>query len=733
MKTLLLFRGAPGAGKSTLIKRWGIKGFALSPDEMRTLYESPNIGVDGQLSIGFHSDKKVWETIYKIAESRFARGEFTVIDATNSQTHEILQWKNLAKKYGYRIYLCDMTDVPIEECKRRNNGRTQVKRVPEEAIEKMYARFATQPVPSGVTIIKPDEIRNLLWKCESVDKFDAVNIIGDVHGCMTALNELRNFDEDVNELYIFVGDLCDRGIENAEVVKFFIEHAYNPNFIFLEGNHEKHLRAWANDKSVFSKEFNLHTAPQLAKAGIKKKDLRKALQKLQQCFWFSFRGEEYFVSHGGIPVDPKSVNPLFIPTCDFINGVGEYEDVYDVDRNFSMEATDRYDIERERINQVHGHRNPETADIDHIPNTYNLEASVEFGGHLRALRLDREYGKRVDNIKNEVYRIPEEIKVETVEKFVNQLQSSSYIAKKSVAPDLYSFNFTSQAFRHGIWDGVITKARGLFINTTKNRIVARSYDKFFNLGEMENESVTLRNMKYPVKAYLKENGFLGILAWDDANDDLMFCSKSKANGPYADMFKQAFLQTIDEGAVDAFREFLKDGKHTMVFEVIHENDPHIIKYEGNKVVLLDIVSNEIEFKRIPYDTLYRNWLAYVPIKRCIMGNIRDEHDLRGFIEKISKAKGIEGVVLEDTDNFMVKVKTDYYNSWKMLRRYTAEVVKTGRCRTGGLKTDEKMKFYEWMRTRNIQDHAALKQDFNGGNIIKLRDMFNDEKQGKILD
>ena len=95
---------------------------------MRTLYESPNIGVDGQLSIGFHSDKKVWETIYKIAESRFARGEFTVIDATNSQTHEILQWKNLAKKYGYRIYLCDLTDVPIEECKRRNNGRTQVRK-----------------------------------------------------------------------------------------------------------------------------------------------------------------------------------------------------------------------------------------------------------------------------------------------------------------------------------------------------------------------------------------------------------------------------------------------------------------------------------------------------------------------------------------------------------------------------------------------------------------------------
>lgn len=73
-----------------------------------------------------------------------------------------------------------------------------------------------------------------------------------------------------------------------------------------------------------------------------------------------------------------------------------------------MEATDRYDIERERINQVHGHRNPETADIDHIPNTYNLEASVEFGGELRAVRLEKGKAVRCVSIKNDVVRCTEE-------------------------------------------------------------------------------------------------------------------------------------------------------------------------------------------------------------------------------------------------------------------------------------------------------------------------------------
>lgn len=46
-----------------------------------------------------------------------------------------------------------MTDLPIEECKRRNAQREWLKRVPEAVIDKMYARFATQKVPSGVTVL----------------------------------------------------------------------------------------------------------------------------------------------------------------------------------------------------------------------------------------------------------------------------------------------------------------------------------------------------------------------------------------------------------------------------------------------------------------------------------------------------------------------------------------------------------------------------------------------------
>ena len=40
-----------------------------------------------------------------------------------------------------------MTDIPIDEVKRRNKQRPKWKRVPEEAIDNMYSRFSTQKVP----------------------------------------------------------------------------------------------------------------------------------------------------------------------------------------------------------------------------------------------------------------------------------------------------------------------------------------------------------------------------------------------------------------------------------------------------------------------------------------------------------------------------------------------------------------------------------------------------------
>ena len=100
------------------------------------------------------------------------KGEFTVIDATNSKTSEISRYKEFADKYKYIIYIVDMTDLSIEECKRRNAARLpEYKRVPESAIDKMYARFATQKVPSGIKVIKHNELNTILYRPIDLNNF----------------------------------------------------------------------------------------------------------------------------------------------------------------------------------------------------------------------------------------------------------------------------------------------------------------------------------------------------------------------------------------------------------------------------------------------------------------------------------------------------------------------------------------------------------------------------------
>lgn len=141
----------------------------------------------------------------------------------------------------------------------------------EEAIDKMYARFATQKVPSGVTVLPSttDVMSDLNYCPNDFNQWKKIHVIGDVHGCYTCLNEyLGEMKND--ELYIFVGDYLDRGIENVEVFKFLCDVVNNnrKNVILLEGNHERWLNKWGHDEPVQSEEFANYTRPQLFKAGI---------------------------------------------------------------------------------------------------------------------------------------------------------------------------------------------------------------------------------------------------------------------------------------------------------------------------------------------------------------------------------------------------------------------------------------------------------------------------------
>ena len=90
---------------------------------------------------------------------------------------------------------------------------------------------------------------------------------------------------------------------------------------------------------------------------------------------------------------------------------------------------------------------------------------------------------------------------------VDMLRNSSLVREKHLTNGISSFNFSNKCFFNQAWDSINVKARGLFVKD--NNVVARSYNKFFNIGERpETEMDSLReNLVFPVCAYIKSNGF----------------------------------------------------------------------------------------------------------------------------------------------------------------------------------------------------------------------------------
>lgn len=731
MRVLLLFRGAPGCGKSTFIREHGLEQFALSADDIRLKCFGPQMTVDGSYEISQKNDKTVWKQLYELLEIRMRHGEFTVIDATNSKAIEMNKYKNLAEHYKYRIFCIDLTDLPIEECKRRNMTRDSYKRVPESVIDKMYARFANQKIPSGITVIKPDELDKIWMKKFDMNKYEKIVHIGDIHGCYTALMEYFKNGFNDNYMYIFVGDILGSGIENAEVVKFMLSIYDKPNVLILEGEMDRVLWLYANGVHVKDNEFELVTRDSLVQANIDPKDIRKMYRRFGQCAWYTFHNQDYFVCHGGISSIPS--NLTFLATGQLIYGVGSTDDDQTVANYFA-------DKNPETI-QIFGHRNSKNAPVKMAENVYNLYNSVEYGGNLRIAEVSADGINEIE-IKNDTFRLPEE--VEKVKEIIHSsvadtvidLRNNRYIIEKKFG-NISAFNFSSKAFYDAVWNNQTIVARGLYINTKDMKVVARGFNKFFNINERPETRFEMlkHTLQFPVTCYVKENGYLGLVSYNSETDDLFITTKSNPNGDYAVWLREMIDNKMTPEAKETMKKICKDNNITLVFESVDmKNDPHIIEYPENKLFLLDAISNDINFSHWDYDKLVelsKVLKVEVKTKACVIENWADFAAWYTVVTDEDyeyEGRKIEGFVIEDSAGFMVKAKLNFYKYWKNLRSVAHITIKNGYIHdTGRLYDATSNEFYAFCQKLH-NDNTPEQRELIPKDIVSLRKMFYDSKK-----
>ncbi len=715
MRTLLYTRGPQGAGKSTFLRKAGLSDYAISADQIRALLGSPVLGMHGKPTLPQMYDARVWSMLFEILEERMERGEFVCVDATHRSKSDTKRYLELAAAHRYKVICLDFSKTPIETCLARNLDRDEARVVPEAVLRETHAACLVGEHPDGITLIDASAegaTTELLAYIEvpkhDLSEYAQVLHIGDLQGCHSPLPALlaENAGESStwrdDTFYVFVGDYCDRGPENAEVLRALMPLVGRDNFAFIWGNHENELHRYARELDGEEDEFNERTAPQLRAASITPEEVDAFCASLVDVFLYSWRGTEVMVCHAGMSTVPK--RPELVSSAQWSKGVGGYTE--DIGAAFDAHAPGGWF-------QVHGHRNAHERPTHESSRSFNLEEHVENGGHLRGLRLD-EQGFHALRVRNDIYwptkerlesgilRDPlrvyppwvrEEGQSDAIDaELLSSLQDHDLVLERKSAsqPHISAFNFSRDAFFDKKWDDMTVRARGLFIDTGNARIVARSYEKFFNLGERpETQDGALRdNFVYPIDVWLKENGYLGIIGYDEHTKALVFASKSSLESDFAGWLKDLATETFGKNGLERLRRYLRDSCTTAVFEVIDPiHDPHIIEYDAPRLVLLDLIRRSENFERVDYDQLVRaaRYLSLgdepVPVKeRIAQLNSWDAFD--GFRDAADdpdwryRGQPLEGFVYEDAAGFFVKQKLDYYAFWKYMRGLVQRVKKT---------------------------------------------------------
>ncbi|MBW3068469.1 AAA family ATPase [Actinomyces sp. 594] len=715
MRRLLLMRGAPGCGKTTWVRSHGLEDQVVSADQFRELVYPRAMTLDGATSLLGGADKMIWRMVFDAAEARMARGATVVVDSTNLSSKEQNQWRELALRHHYRVGLVDCQEgISDAELRRRNITRGP-DRLDESALERMLQRAQGNAVVKGVERISPDDpaavARFFSYADDVADVAAApatgaseatatgtgllsgedvmltargVTVIGDVQSCSRALSRALADTPD-GEVIVFAGDLFDRGPDALGV--FEQVRALDPTRVVLvQGNHE--LRMLELIRRTGKPSARTGTSHEQIRTRYGDRDILDLLRRTVPLCTFRVHGCDTVcvVTHGGVTQAAleralagrqSGCGLAHLVDNEFVYGTSQRALTYS-GRSTYDHVDELLVLEGGQVLQLHGHRNgkhdSQPAPADAVAGVYNLENRVEEGGALRVARLRsgnggalevrvqeyRDYEDARDGERQPREQAPTPSAGAQVD-VVARLEAHPDIRRREGPDGVVSYIFTRRAFYNGNWDELTSTARGLFVRDGK--VVGRGFDKFFNVGE---RGTTLDDLTYPVTLTRKVNGFLGIMFALDG--DLRVWSKAGDTG-YGQAAAQAVERVVAGEARRRLINFLSDHDVSVALEVTLANDPHLVDESHRPgVTALAVIDNSFAFHRRDELMGELAGLGLASVEVLATAGSRVELDQVLHDDALaSQDHPVEGVVLADARQYMVKVKYDQYRTRRRLR------------------------------------------------------------------
>lgn len=257
--------------------------------------------------------------------------------------------------------------------------------------------------------------------------------------------------------------------------------------------------------------------------------------------------------------------------------------------------------------------------------------------------------------------------------------------KESGIPGVVACNFTRKAFYKGAWDAQTVRARGLFLDKSTGEVVARGYDKFFNVGQ-SGAPATIRDLAteatreaqdnecYNVTLRKKHNGFLAIVA--TINGNLTVLSKSGITA-YSREAERILREQVGDAGCERLRRILDNNNLSATFECISRRDPHMVYYTKDEMIFLDFIHNTPDYDPVPLDAAFTTIRAVDPLMPVAESKTlaywwmwENAADLANIITRMAdraSSEHAEGYVVSYGDVRMAKIKTEWYKRAKWLR------------------------------------------------------------------
>lgn len=207
--------------------------------------------------------------------------------------------------------------------------------------------------------------------------------------------------------------------------------------------------------------------------------------------------------------------------------------------------------------------------------------------------------------------------------------------------DLYIWNYSEKVQFNKKWDKITKKCRGL-VTDFEGNTVARSFSKFFNLGEINESYVNFKSnpLKDSFRVYEKLDGSMGMLFYYDKR--WIFCSRGSFTSEQAVRGKQILDTKLDY--------MILDKKGVYIFEIIYPENRIVVDYNFVDVILLAVFDTENERHDI-----------FQKIKDDVVINVVKEYDCKDpYLLRNENVEGREGYVIVFENGERLKIKFDNY-------------------------------------------------------------------------